>query len=99
MEDIKVTNINVGELEEDIKILKEWVERDREIRDYGTETYFDKFCEKKNTAIENILNRLEQDEIVLNNAIIHLEYYLLGNSRFEDSQEEFNKLLKMLKRD
>ena len=89
-------------MEEDIKILKE--ERDKlygelECDAYdGDEEMTQHFTAKYN-ALNNILNRLEQDERVINNATTHLEYYLLGNSRFEDSQEEFSKLLKMLKRD
>ena len=66
-------------MEEDIKILKEWVERDRKMRDYSTETDFDKFCEEKNIAIENILNRLEQDERVIEEMVKYIEDYAIDD--------------------
>ena len=47
--------------------------------------------------IKMVLNRLEQDERVINDVANHLEYYLIGRLDLEDSQEEFKKLLKMLK--
>lgn len=47
-------------MSDSVKILQEWIERDRAIRNNSTETDFDKFCEEKNLAIEDLLNRVKE---------------------------------------
>lgn len=53
------------DIEEAIKILKEFVKQDRKMRDYKVESDYDKFCEERCIAIETVLNELEykQDDI------------------------------------
>jgi hypothetical protein len=49
-------------MKETIKILKEWIEVDRRKRNYSNESDFDKFCEEKCVAIENLIKRNEELE-------------------------------------
>ena len=42
-----------------IELLKEWVRTDREMRDYSTESDYDKFCEERNQAIEELIALVE----------------------------------------
>ena len=44
------------ELNEAIEILKEWVNKDREMRHNAVHSDFDEFCEKNCIAIETVLN-------------------------------------------
>lgn len=95
-------------MEKDIKILKGFLEEckhelmlTKNCWALEMKEVLPRMCFNENTvqALENILNRLEQDERIINNVTSHLEYYLIGRLDLEDSQEEFKKLLKMLKRD
>lgn len=79
-------------MEEDIEMLKEYA---RDMVDFS----YDYDCFDLQQAIRNILNRLEQDEKIINDVASRLEYYLIGRLDLKDSQEEFKKLLKMLKQD
>lgn len=79
-------------MEEDIKLMKEWVERDRDIRHNDIKGDFDEFCERHCIAIENILNRLEQDERVIEEmaeCINNLGWSDLDNNK--DIIEHFRK--------
>lgn len=44
-------------MKKDIEILEEWIKIDREMRNNSLESDFDKFCEEKNIAIENLIKR------------------------------------------
>ena len=46
-------------LENAIYILKDYVKRDRLLRDNSTESDFDQFCETTCIAIETVLNKVE----------------------------------------
>ena len=47
---------------EDIKILEEFIKLDRNIRDNKKESDYEKFCERRCIAIENILAERKQDK-------------------------------------
>ena len=42
-----------------IELLKEWVRTDREMRGNSTESDFDRFCEERNQAIEEVVELAE----------------------------------------
>ena len=42
-----------------IEILKQWVKKDREYRDNATDSDFDKFCEERNLAMEEVIRLAE----------------------------------------
>lgn len=48
------------EREKAIVLLKEWVARDRLMRNYSTESDYDKFCEERNVAIDTVLAELKK---------------------------------------
>lgn len=52
-------------LEEAIKVLKEWIRIDRMTREGEEYSDYDKFCEEKCIAIDTVLKALdEKDEII-----------------------------------
>lgn len=50
------------DIDEDVKVLKEFVELDRRIRQNKTESDYEKFCERRCVAIEHILAEREKDK-------------------------------------
>ena len=54
--------VKKSNIEEDIKILKEFVELDRKIRQNKTENDYEQFCERRCVAIEHILAERKQDK-------------------------------------
>ena len=50
------------DIEEDLKILQEFTELDRKLRNYKVESDYDKFCERQCIAIENLLAEREEDK-------------------------------------
>lgn len=50
------------DIEEDIKILQEFTELDRKLRNYKVESDYDNFCERRCVAIEHILAEREEDK-------------------------------------
>lgn len=59
-------------MEQDIKILEEWIEVDRRIRQNSTESDFDKFCEEKNVAMEHLIKAYKELEYKYNKALSDL---------------------------
>lgn len=55
-----------------IEILEEWIKIDRKMRNNSTESDYDKFCEEKCIAIENLIqeNKELKEEIKSLNKII-----------------------------
>lgn len=49
-------------IEEDIKILNEYINIDRKMRNNNQESDYDKFCERQCIAIENLLAEREEDK-------------------------------------
>ena len=49
-------------MEEDIKILEEFIELDRKIRKNKVESDYDEFCERRCIAIENLLKAYKELE-------------------------------------
>ena len=52
----------MSNIEEDIEILEEFIKLDRNIRDNKKESDYEKFCERRCIAIENILAERKQDK-------------------------------------
>ena len=75
---------------------------DREKIFFIEDDKLDEYTKQLETEKEQLkakIEQLEQAERVINDVVSHLEYYLIGRLDLKDSQEEFKKLLKMLKRD
>ena len=70
-------------MEEDIKILKEKIKQWQPYKNRRKFSEIEKEIDIENQAIENILNRLEQDERVINKAI-----EILGEHRHYSSPTE-----------
>lgn len=71
---------------EDIKILKEFIKIDRNMRNNSTESDYDKFCERRCVAIENLLNKLEENE--------NQDYTLIYMKGYADAKEKYRKKVK-----
>lgn len=52
----------MSNIEEDLEILEEFIKLDRNIRDNKKESDYEKFCERRCIAIENILAERKQDK-------------------------------------
>ena len=50
------------DIEEDLKILQEFTELDRKLRNYKIESDYDNFCERRCVAIDHILAEREEDK-------------------------------------
>ncbi len=50
------------DIEEDMKILQEFTELDRKLRNYKVESDYDNFCERRCVAIDHILAEREEDK-------------------------------------
>lgn len=50
------------DIEEDLKILQEFTELDRKLRNYKVESDYDNFCERRCVAIDHILAEREEDK-------------------------------------
>lgn len=50
------------DIEEDSKILQEFTELDRKLRNYKVESDYDNFCERRCVAIDHILAEREEDK-------------------------------------
>lgn len=103
---IEVTDINVGELEKDIKILKEIAEGFWERIGLNLlEPHKEEILKRKMEAIENTLARLEQDERVIEEAIEFIKDNCIeeiadmkGHYREVASIGDLEELLNILKR-
>ena len=90
-------------MEEDIKILEEWVEVDRRTRNNSMESDFDKFCEEKNVAIENLINRVKDLEEAVDNfmrgkaystkQLENLKKNFIQKSKIREKIEELDKMM------
>lgn len=50
------------DIEEDLKILQEFTELDRKLRNYKVKSDYDNFCERRCVAIDHILAEIEKDK-------------------------------------
>ena len=95
----------MSNIEDDMKVMKEFVDVDRKMRQKEVESDYDKFCEKICIAIENVLSEREQDkarikeleeELYSANKIV--EEYLDGipkqkiKDKIENLEKEYKKL-------
>jgi hypothetical protein len=76
------------DIEEDIKILQEFTELDRKLRNYKVESDYDNFCERRCVAIDHILAEREEDK----KRIKELEE---ENRIFKDSNVLVNRYFKL----
>ena len=75
------------DIEEDLKILQEFTELDRKLRNYKVESDYDNFCE-----IDHILAEREEDKKKIAELEAKLEFYQWGdldNLKFEEYMKEF----------
>lgn len=80
------------DIEEDLKILQEFTELDRKLRNYKVESDYDNFCERRCVAIEHILAEREEDKKRIAELEAKLEFYQWGdldNLKFEEYMKEF----------
>ena len=80
------------DIEEDIKILQEFTELDRKLRNYKVESDYDNFCERRCVAIDHILAEREEDKKKIAELEAKLEFYQWGdldNLKFEEYMKEF----------
>lgn len=80
------------DIEEDIKMLKEYINIDRKMRNNNQESDYDKFCERQCIAIENLLAEREEDKKKIAELEAKLEFYQWGdldNLKFEEYMKEF----------
>lgn len=80
------------DIEEDLKILQEFTELDRKLRNYKIESDYDNFCERRCVAIDHILAEREEDKKKIAELEAKLEFYQWGdldNLKFEEYMKEF----------
>lgn len=80
------------DIEEDLKILQEFTELDRKLRNYKVESDYDNFCERRCVAIDNLLAEREEDKKKIAELEAKLEFYQWGdldNLKFEEYMKEF----------
>lgn len=80
------------DIEEYIKILQEFTELDRKLRNYKVESDYDNFCERRCVAINHILAEREADKKKIAELEAKLEFYQWGdldNLKFEEYMKEF----------
>lgn len=80
------------DIEEYIKILQEFTELDRKLRNYKVESDYDNFCERRCVAIDHILAEREEDKKKIAELEAKLEFYQWGdldNLKFEEYMKEF----------
>lgn len=78
-----------------IKYLEKYVEIDRQLRNYSTESDYDKYCEEQCIAIENVLQELKNNKkgilsLIISRAKWKQKYYneKLKNRRLKEIEEE-----------
>lgn len=80
------------DIEEDLKILQEFTELDRKLRNYKVASDYDNFCERRCVAIDHILAEREEDKKRIEELEAKLEFKQWGdldNIRFEEYMKEF----------
>lgn len=80
------------DIEEDLKLLQEFTELDRKLRNYKVESDYDNFCERRCLAIDHILAEREADKKKIEELEAKLEFYQWGdldNLKFEEYMKEF----------
>lgn len=98
------------DIEEDIKILQEFTELDRKLRNYKVESDYDNFCERRCVAIEHILAEREEDKKrikelqVLEDDLKDKRIVYVDTPEFEEKfiakqkvKDNFNKLITRIK--
>ncbi len=78
------------DIEEDIKILQEFTELDRKLRNYKVESDYDNFCERRCVAIDHILAEREENK----KYTIHLtdeEYRKVIENAQKDVETKYKK--------
>lgn len=98
------------DIEEDIKILQEFTELDRKLRNYKVESDYDNFCERRCVAIDHILAEREEDKKrikeleVLEDDLKDKRIVYVDTPEFEEKfiakqkvKDNFNKLITRIK--
>ena len=80
------------DIEEDIKILNEYINIDRKMRNNNQESDYDNFCERRCVAIDHLLAEREEDKKRIAELEAKLEFKQWGdldNLKFEEYMKEF----------
>lgn len=98
------------DIEEDLKILQEFTELDRKLRNYKVESDYDNFCERRCVAIDHILAEREEDKKrikeleVLEDDLKDKRIVYVDTPEFEEKfipkqkvKDNFNKLITRIK--
>ena len=98
------------DIEEDLKILQEFTELDRKLRNYKVESDYDNFCERRCVAIDHILAEREEDKKrierlqVLEDDLKDKRIVYVDTPEFAENyipkqkvKDEFNKLITRIK--
>lgn len=98
------------DIEEDLKILQEFTELDRKLRNYKVESDYDNFCERRCVAIDHILAEREEDKKrikeleVLEDDLKDKRIAYVDTPEFEEKfiakqkvKDNFNKLITRIK--
>lgn len=98
------------DIEEYIKILQEFTELDRKLRNYKVESDYDNFCERRCVAIDHILAEREEDKKrikeleVLEDDLKDKRIVYVDTPEFEEKfiakqkvKDNFNKLITRIK--
>lgn len=86
------------DIEEDIKILNEYINIDRKMRNNNQESDYDKFCERQCIAIENLLAEREENK----KYTIHLtdeEYRKVIENAQKDVETKYKKKIEELEKE
>lgn len=87
----------MSNIEEDLEILEEFIKLDRNIRDNKKESDYEKFCERRCIAIENILAERKQDKERIKELEIKFKEYMkqfIPKQKITDEIEKLNKEIK-----
>lgn len=79
------------DIEEDLKILQEFTELDRKLRNYKVESDYDNFCERRCVAIDHILAEREEDKKKINKLEYRIEELKKYNKTISDRVVEYKK--------
>lgn len=72
-----------------IEILEEWIKIDRKMRNNSTESDYDKFCEEKCIAIENLIQENKELKEKINKSI----EFINDDDTFFDDGESWQNVL------
>lgn len=83
------------DIEEDLKILQEFTELDRKLRNYKVESDYDNFCERRCVAIDHILAEREEDKKIEQLIAMGVKSLTISKKKYDSLKEETKNLIKL----